>query len=56
MDNNNSGEGVLGSIISIFFATLSFLSIGSVQPFISAIAGIVAIVAGVTTIYKNIKK
>jgi len=56
MDNNNSGEGVLGSIISIFFATLSFLSIGAVQPFISAIAGLVAIVAGITTIYKNVKK
>ena len=50
------GAGVLGTIISIFFATLSFLSMGTVQPIISAVAGVVAIIAGITTIYKNIKK
>ena len=50
---DHQAPGVLGTIITISFSTVS---IASLSPYVSFTAGLVAIIAGLTTVYKNTKK
>lgn len=54
MDYNNTDyNGVYGSLISL---TAFIFSIASAQAIVTVIAGLVAIISGSITIYKNLKK